>query len=96
LHIAAEFGCHALVIPRFKAGASPTATDVRWWLPIHVAAAANQRKACDTLLKNKTPINALERDGNTPLMIVLQSNVADAVTVFIKAEADLTITNKKQ
>jgi ankyrin repeat protein len=96
LHVAAEFGRDSVLVALIKAGASPTAADARGWLPIHVAAAANQKKTCDTLLKNKTPINAIEGDGNTPLMVALESGAADAATIFIKAEADLTIANKKQ
>jgi len=86
LHVAAEFDCDSQITPLIKAGAVVTAPDARGWLPLHCAAAANQKKARDLLMRNKTPISAVDAEGNTPLMIALLGGAVDSATVLINAE----------
>jgi ankyrin repeat protein len=64
--------------------------------PLHHASRKNSQKMVDRLIESKAPLNALDYDGNTPLLAGMIAGSNDIINVFIKTGANLSISNNKQ
>jgi ankyrin repeat protein len=100
LHLAAEGGSPALIVPerltqyRFKAkGLHPDSTDYSGNTPLHWAAHAGMEYSISALTPLTGRIDHQEQTGNTPLHLAAALGWARIVRKLVIAGADYTVKN---
>jgi ankyrin repeat protein len=63
--------------------------------PLHYAAASNNDKAIESLLKHKADVNVVNGAGDTPAHVALASGSVKAIKVLIKHKCDIYRKNNK-
>jgi len=63
--------------------------------PVHYAAAVNNDKAIDSLLKHKADVNIVNGAGDTPAHVALASGSVKAIKALIKHKCDIYHKNNK-
>jgi hypothetical protein len=96
LHLACEKGpdCVDLLL---EAGAKVDVQDntENKHTPLHYAAASNNDKAIESLLKHKADVNVVNGAGDTPAHVALASGSVKAIKVLIKHKCDIYRKNNK-
>ncbi|KAK0383327.1 hypothetical protein NLU13_9240 [Sarocladium strictum] len=86
----------ARVLLENKPPASTRVRDRRGQYPIHRAAAVGSVPMIQLLVKNKSPLNATDIEGYTPLHHAIAEGQGDAAVALLKAGADATIKNSAE
>lgn len=63
--------------------------------PLHVHAYYDNGEQCEVLIEAKADVNATDANGNTPLMVAVQSGSLVAVRVLLTSRADVSHKNKQ-
>jgi uncharacterized protein len=99
---AAMSGNVAALKRAFKSGDDPTAADNKGYTALHVAAQECQLEAVRLLIANGANVNAVDRDGNSPLWVagyyagraIASDEAFKIVAALLKAGADPNLHNK--
>jgi len=95
LHLAAFFGHETLASYLISRGADTRlrSTNNNENLPIHAAAAGRHAKLIDLLLKARSPVDARQAGGFTPLHSAAQNNDRESIAVLEAAGANWEARN---
>lgn len=85
----------AVVALLLERGANPQVTDNTGWTPLHCAASAGSVEGLQRLLNVcGNAVNAVNNDGDTPLLVALRMHREDIARVLVSARADINIRGK--
>ncbi|XP_064482060.1 uncharacterized protein LOC135394918 [Ornithodoros turicata] len=97
LHLAAEKGYSNLVrklITEYGAIVDPLSLTKK--TPLHLAAGEGRLEVCKILLDLKADTNALDDQGQIPMMLAIENDHSEVVKVFLRVKPDLaTMSNAK-
>ncbi len=85
----------AVVALLLERGANPRVCDNSGWTPLHCAASSGSLEGLEKLLDAcGDDVNAVNSDGETPLLVAIRMQRADIARALVSARADINIRGK--
>ncbi|XP_055348321.1 transient receptor potential cation channel subfamily A member 1-like [Paramacrobiotus metropolitanus] len=94
VHLAAENG-HIKIVQFLMSRAATMLRDYQGCLPLHLACAMDQQDVAELIIStHPNLLNAIEKDGNTPLHVAAQHNASKTLAYLLHANAQLTMNDQ--